>query len=473
MAHKNLNDRILKSLKPASAGKVDDYWDKGFPGFGVRVSEKGRKTFVLMARYPGSTNPTRRALGVYDAISLADAREKARGWLKLIDKNLDPAQEEERQRLVEDKKRKNTFAAVAEDFIAEKLPSERSRREAERDIRRIFVAAWGGRPIIDITDLDVLAIIREKKKTAPVRAKSLLLLLKRFFTWAIDQRVYQLHSSPCDRIKPKSIYESVPRQRELADAELAALWRAIDGMQYPYGPVYRLLLLAGLRLNEVADAQWSEFDSAVVKALRQRKADEPINWASVSNRQLKWTIPKERMKGRNNRARAHAVPLTAEILEVLETLPMFERGNYVFSTSAGASPAYVGNNIKKALDGLMLAALQEQAKADGEEPGKVRLQHWTNHDLRRVIRSGMSRLRVPDAVAESILAHTQGVIAKTYNVDDLFDQKAEALAAWADHLKTIPPLRPKAVSVRAVYLAIEEAEASRASFAQRLAKARA
>jgi integrase len=336
---------------------------------------------------------------------------------------------------------------VAEDFIAEKLPSERSSREAERDIRRVFVAAWGGRPITDITDLDVLAIIREKKKTAPVRAKSLLLLLKRFFTWAIDQRVYQLHSSPCDRIKPKSIYESMPRQRELADTELVALWRAIDGMQYPYGPAYRLLLLTGLRLNEAADAHWSEFDPAVVRALRQRKDNEPVDWAAVNKRQLKWVIPKERMKGRNSRARAHAVPLTPEILRVLETLPMFDRGDYVFSTSAGATPAYVGNNIKKALDALMLLALQAQAKSEGEDPRKVRLQHWTNHDLRRVIRSGMSRLRVPDAVAEAVLAHTQGAIQKTYNVDDLFDQKAEALAAWAGHLKTITEPSDNVVSL--------------------------
>jgi hypothetical protein len=54
---------------------------------------------------------------------------------------------------------------------------------------------------------------------------------------------------------------------------------------------------------------------------------------------------------------------------------------------------------------------------------------------REHFRSEMSRLRVSDAVAEAVLAHTQGVIQKTYNVDDLFDQKAEA--AWARHLKTI------------------------------------
>ena len=56
--------------------------------------------------------------------------------------------------------------------------------------------------------------------------------------------------------------------------------------------------------------------------------------------------------------------------------------------------------------------------------------------------SGMSRLRASDAVAETVLANTQRDIKETYNVDDLFDQKAEALAAWAGHLQSIiaPPL---------------------------------
>ena len=122
MATKHLTDRTLKALKPAPDGKTDDYWDAGFPGFGVRVSETGRKTFVLAARYPGSENPARRALGKYGPLTLEAAREKARGWLKLIDRGVDPKDEEDRQRQTEQKRRKNTFAAVAEDFIAENWP---------------------------------------------------------------------------------------------------------------------------------------------------------------------------------------------------------------------------------------------------------------------------------------------------------------------------------------------------------------
>jgi Arm DNA-binding domain len=75
MGRKSLTDRTLKALKPA--GKTRDEWDPSFPGFGVRVSDKGRLTFVLAARFPGSKNPTRRALGMYGPMTLQDARTKS------------------------------------------------------------------------------------------------------------------------------------------------------------------------------------------------------------------------------------------------------------------------------------------------------------------------------------------------------------------------------------------------------------
>jgi len=67
--------------------------------------------------------------------------------LALIKRGID-RQQQERERLAKkEQKRKNTFAAVAEDFIAEKLPSERKGREVKRDIRRDFIPAWGKLPI--------------------------------------------------------------------------------------------------------------------------------------------------------------------------------------------------------------------------------------------------------------------------------------------------------------------------------------
>ena len=54
-----LTDRKLQALR--RGGTRYDVMDTDVPGFGVRVSEIGQRTFILIARYPGSSNPTRRA----------------------------------------------------------------------------------------------------------------------------------------------------------------------------------------------------------------------------------------------------------------------------------------------------------------------------------------------------------------------------------------------------------------------------
>src|SRR6516162_939156 len=117
MAKRNLADRTLKALKPAASGKHYDVMDSVVPGFGVRISDTGRRTFILVKRFPGSANPTRLALGEFGALSLEKARTKARDWLELIRAGKHPKVEEERRRAAEERKRANSFRAVAEDFI--------------------------------------------------------------------------------------------------------------------------------------------------------------------------------------------------------------------------------------------------------------------------------------------------------------------------------------------------------------------
>ena len=84
MARKTLTDRLLKTLKTDAADSI-------VPGLAVRVGAAGQKTFVLVGRFPGRTNPTRRAIGAYPAISLEQARATARDWIALTQRGLDPA----------------------------------------------------------------------------------------------------------------------------------------------------------------------------------------------------------------------------------------------------------------------------------------------------------------------------------------------------------------------------------------------
>ncbi len=352
MAGKTLTDRKIQSLKGRGQPYVEP--DGQVPGHGVRVMPSGHKSFVLNTRYPGFANPAPRALGDYGELTLEESRVKARHWRTLIKRGIDPQVQEERERQAALRNQRTIFAAVAEDFIKDKLPGERKGREVERDIRREFLPLWGKRPITEITPLDVRNVVKAAvNRGAPYQAHNLLTTARRLFSWAIDQHVYGLEASPCDRLKPKSIIgKKVFRTRVLANDEWRALWKATEGLGYPYGPLFQMLALTGQRKSEVAEARWSEIDL---------------------DRKL-WTIPAERMKA----DAAHVVPLTHDVMQILKSLPRFKSGDYLFSTGFGRKPVNGFSKGKVRLDAAMAAVL-----------GKA-VEPFVIHDVRRSMRTGLS-----------------------------------------------------------------------------------
>ena len=443
-AKRKIDDRYLRSLRPAPAGTRIEVWDAtSVPGFGIRVHDiedanparrgkAGRIAFVLYARFTRGSASTRRTIGTYGAMTLEEARRIAGEWRSLIDKGMDPAIVEEEAREKEARERaqriRHSFGNVAEAFITDKLSQERSGKISERDFRTHFVASWRERPITEITKFDVLEIINAKKRSgAPQQARALLVLIRRFFNWCVDQLVYGLDRSPCDRIKPNSIIGPVPkRNRRLSNDEIIAFWRATQRMQYPTGPVYRMLLLTGLRLNEAAQLSWREVQGDII------------------------VIPPERMKAKDGKAVEHLVPITAAIQEVIASLPRHRGGKYLFSLSDGKRPLSITGPIKADLDRRMLRTLRAMARRRGEDHHSVELPPWVNHDLRRTIRSGLSALEVPHNVAEAVLAHRQGGIAATYDMHEYQPQKAKALGLWAERIATIvsPPKPAKVIKLR-------------------------
>src|SRR6185295_5138875 len=306
--------------------------------------------------------------------------------------------------------------------ITDKLSKERRGKRTEQDLRSVFIAAWRERPVTEIAPLDVLEIVNTKKRTAPAQARALLSTITRFFNWAIDQHVYGLVTSPCDRLTKKKIIGELPsRTRRLTDTEVFAFWRATGRMGYPVGAVYRILLLTGLRLNEAAKLSWPEVHGNHV------------------------IIPTSRMKGRDGKAREHLVPLSTTAQEIVASLPRYRGAPFLFSLSVGKRPLAMTGRIKHDLDRRMLRTLKAMARRNGEDHQAVTLPHWTNHDLRRVIRSGLSALRVAQTVAEAVLAHRPPGIVGTYNLHEFEDEKREALETWAQRIKTIVEPMPNNV----------------------------
>lgn len=433
MAKVTLTDRKIKSLKPAPKGERYQEMDGLVPGFGVRVTDKGLKTYILHKRFPGSTNPVRREIGKCSVLDLDEAREIARDWLKQIKRGIDPAIALQEEREENIKKKNNTFGSVADDWFVEVLRKQRTGKPTEKQVLDNFVwrdgdrkvPLWRDRPITEITDLDILRIINAtKRRGVPVMARQLLSHAKRFFSWAFEQREYGLQINPCLTINTKKLLgKKVKRQRVLNDDEMFALWRNVRRTPYPFGPVYQLLVLTALRLNEPAGAKKAEVDF----------------------RNGVWTIPAERMKGREGEAAPHEVPLIDEIRAVFESLPTFQEGPHLFSVDFGKSPVWMTSKAKNRLDARMLRTLRALAKHRGENPDEVELPPFVNHDIRRSVRTRLTQKRVGVAphVAEAILAHTLGGIEGVYDVNGYAEEKRDALKRWAVELQRISGIEPQ------------------------------
>jgi integrase len=413
---RTLTDRFLKSVAAAAKGKHADYSDSIVPGLAVRVSGTGQKTFVLVSRFPGGKNPTRRAIGSYPATTVEKARTTARGWLDLIERGIDPAVQVASELESNRQRQNNTFRAVAASFIDKHVSSRRTAIPITQLIERKLTARWGDRPIDTIGKRDVIELVEGVRQASGTEsARQTLIYARRLFGWAVGRDI--LPQSPClaitvsDLLPPK-----VSRDRVLSDDELRLVLRAAgeDGIGYPTGAFARMLLLTAARRSEVADATWSEIDL----------------------RSASWLLPPARVKN----ASEHLIPLSPAAVSLLGSLPRYNGGEYLFSTTFGERPISGFSKLKLRLD-------RRIAELNGGQP----LAAWTWHDLRRTAASGMSRLGVAPHVIESALNHRSGIIrgvARVYNRHDFRAEKAAALATWATHLDQLERGQPASNLVR-------------------------
>src|SRR5262249_9996262 len=398
---KMLTDRTIRALK-LSPGERIEWWDTVIPAFGLRASATA-KTFVLAHRF-GGRNPVRLKLGRYPMISLERGREKAAQWIQMLEHGRDPRVELERERVAEARKRADTFSAVAQVFIEQKLRKERQGKDAERTLRR-FIEAWGNRPITDIDRRDVREIIDPVAAQAPYMAHSMLTVIKRFFAWAVDRDI--LEFSPCATMKAaKIIGRRKPRQRVLSEDEIVALHQAASETSFPHGPLLLMLLYTGQRHSDVALCPWSE----------------------ISLERREWIIASGRFKSEVS----HLVPLSTPMMALLSSLP--RQGDKVFSYYGRSLQRGIVAGIKGKLDARMLEILQEK------DPNAT-LPPFVVHDIRRTLRTRLTALKVQTEVAEAVIGHGKRGLERHYNLYGYAGGKGHAPELWASWVRnlTSPP----------------------------------
>ena len=171
MPRHKLTDAFLRSVKPPAGGQTE-YWDTLTPGFGVRVSYGGRKAFGVLTRINGKLH--RFTIGSYPKLSLLEARDQAETIIKDSAKGVSPQERKAEERRKAQALNRNTFQAVAEEFVADHAKNLRTKDEIQRYINKDLLPEWGDKPIATITRADVKSLIREKARTAPIAANRLL-----------------------------------------------------------------------------------------------------------------------------------------------------------------------------------------------------------------------------------------------------------------------------------------------------------
>jgi integrase len=393
-----LTDRLLKAMQSATPGERTPIYDRAVPGLLTRPNARG-PAFYVQKWDPSAMTTRWLKLGDYPTLSLKDARERARDVLAAI---------AESRPVPTATQFGMTFAELVEIYKA-CLLNKRTRREIEAALDHT-VAELGDRPAASIRHEDLATFLEsvagqterngsgtKLRAGGPHAAAKLRVYLGVMFKWASYHRKGGIVANPMAAISASELLRgrSFNRVRDhiISDSDLRTIWIAASGFRYPFGPLIRALILTGQRLAELAEAQWSEVDDSTECLV----------------------IPGERMKG----GKAHALPITPRMRELLTELPRFSQGDFIFSTTLGARPIGGYANFKMRFDRAVA------------EIGRV--EAWKIHDVRRSVRTGLARAGVPVFDAELVIGHQQSGVHRVYDRHRYDAEKLNALLRW-EHL---------------------------------------
>ena len=410
-ANRKLTDVRLRTLLDRQHSGRVELKDGTVDGLSIRIGPRGRPTWAFRFRIRGEGGLTDRgtklngaryhrvSLGTYPDVTIKEARRKAAAYADDAAAGRNPLAEFE-ERAID---KRDTVAALVEDYVAHAERSMRSWRNAKWTLERHVVSAWDKRPAGGIVDGDAKTLINKVAQGTPdsetgvavprpgaaneVRKWGALL-----FQWGIDER--RVKTNPFTKIKAPKLGT---RQRYLSMDEARAVWSAASEMREPWGHAIRLLMLTGCREMEICAARWAWFDAQKSELI----------------------VPPDHYKS----GRHFLVCLPVQAIEVVGSLTRWNEGDFMFSTTNGAKP--VAGVPRKIIDQLHKSA----EKTLGHSIPRFAL-----HDFRRTLRTHLSRLEIDAHVAEMVLGHAIKGLRASYDMYGYAGEKRTALTRWATDL---------------------------------------
>jgi len=380
-------------------------------GLYLEVSPGGAKRWFLKYRKHGQDDKagqlveSRMALGVYPAVSLAQARKARDAAKDTLATGLDPVQARKVDKLKTRAMQGDTFAEVAAEYMAVRSPdwSDTHRVRCQLIIDRDLLPKLGPRIMRDIAAPELVMVLREIEKRGTlgvlVKARALCSAL-----WGFGVSVGKANANIASGLR--KVFKAAPDRHFPAITDPARFGGLLRHMRaYQGGPILKAALqLSALlfqRPGEIRGMAWAELD--LDKAL--------------------WTIPPERMKrekdGKANGS-PHLVPLSRQAIEVLRQLePLTGHGVMVFPGERDHARPMSDNAVRTALMAM----------------GFPKEEH-TAHGFRASARTMLAeRLGFDPLVIEAQLAHAvPDALGTAYNRTKYLDQRTAMMQAWADYL---------------------------------------
>jgi len=374
-----LTQKTIAALMLPEGKSESVTFDDDLAGFGFRIRASGSRTWIFQFKIGGQHR--RMTLGSAAVLAPARAREIASELYARVRLGRDPSAER-----IESKMRAGeTMAAILENYLVFKRGELKLRSyvEIERHLMK-NAKPLHALQLGKITRRDIAGRISTiAAELSGSSANRLRAALSAFFAWAIREGL--IDSNP---VIGTNRWDEKSRDRVLPDDELKIIWDALGTDDY--STVVKLLMLTGQRLNEVAGLRWAEIDGDRI------------------------VLPPSRTKN----SREHAVPITDSVRALVGGRQ--RNGEFVFGRNHWA-------RCKERLD-------QHIKEMGGDLP------HWTHHDIRRSVASGMGELGIAPHIIEVVLSHISGFrggVAGVYNRATYEREKRVALERWANHVEMV------------------------------------
>jgi integrase len=354
-------------------------WDVGCTGFGARRQLKG-VFYYLRYRHNGAQRM--HSIGRHGAPWTPDtARNEARRLLGLVATGIDPCA----QALAGE-----DFASAINRYLERKRTSlkPRSFYDIERYLRG-YAAPLHSLPLDEIDRRKVAALLGHIETTSgPVSRNRARSALSSFFSWAVAEGLLDLNPVT----GTAKAVQNGSRERVLSQDELRQLLQTLPQINEGFADIIRLLLLTGLRRNEVGLLVWSEVDF----------------------KRGMIVLGPERTKNR----KTFELPLSTQALAILKRQVRRNSTEFVFSDKG----------------------FQDWDRAKQRLNKKLQIAEWHLHDLRRTFATQLGELGVQPHYIEAVLNHVSGHksgVAGTYNRARYADEMRSALQRWADWLERV------------------------------------